>query len=543
MTQLEERVEAAATKTGLGSLLPTHYHPLVATTALVAFILGVTSVAIAVGAVMLIPEETGSTGGATTVVTLPSEPAGAEDAQPVVVPPVEIERAAVLPELTPKAELPPVPATEVNVSYAPEVPPPSGRTTQAIIDVHFEVVENVVEIDPAAGVEYDTWGYRLVGDGSDESIGAPGPMIRGRVGDVLRFTVTNPETNTHPHNVDFHAVTGQGGGAANTVVAPGETRTIEARLLYPGLYMYHCAYGDVPLHISHGMYGGILVDPADPLPEVDHEWYIVQSEYYTDADEPGLVGTDRQSITDEEPTFVVFNGARGSLTGDNALGMAVGERARIYFVNAGLNLDSNFHPIGSHWDVVYQEAALLSPPILGSQTTLVPAGGGVVAELVGQVPSTIILVDHALSRTFDKGAIGQIVVEGPENPEIFEEVTPGSATESTDDGEASAPVDAVQLSIVAGSSRAQDLAASDEFAENEAPADYSINVLTIPVGTTVTWTNDDSTMHTVTAVDGSFDSGYYGEAESWSYTFSDPGEFEYYCLPHPWMRAKVIVEG
>ena len=422
------------------------------------------------------------------------------------------------------------------------MPAPSGRTTQAIIDVHFEVVENVVEIDPATGVEYETWGYRLVGDGQDVSIGAPGPMIRGRVGDVLRFTVTNPETNTHPHNVDFHAVTGQGGGAANTVVAPGETRTIEARLLYPGLYMYHCAYGDVPLHISHGMYGGILVDPAEPLPEVDHEWYIVQSEYYTDADEPGLVGTDRAAITNEEPTFVVFNGARGALTGDNALGMAVGERARIYFVNAGLNLDSNFHPIGSHWDVVYQEAALLSPPILGSQTTLVPAGGGVVAELVSQVPSTIILVDHALSRTFDKGAVGQIVVEGPENPEIFEEIIAGGETEAVEP-EVAAPADAVELSIMAGSGAVQEMGVADEFAESESPADFSINVLTVPVGTTVTWTNQDTTMHTVTAVDGSFDSGYYGEGESWSFTFTEAGEYEYYCIPHPWMRAKVIVEG
>ena len=86
--------------------------------------------------------------------------------------------------------------------------------------------------------------------------------------------------------------------------------------------------------------------------------------------------------------------------------MQVGERARIYFVNAGLNLISSFHPIGSHWDVVYQEAALLNEPLRGSQTTLVPAGGGTVVELIGQVPSTIILVDHALARTFDKGALG-----------------------------------------------------------------------------------------------------------------------------------------
>ena len=223
-----------------------------------------------------------------------------------------------------------------------------------------------------------------------------------------------------PHNVDFHAVTGQGGGAADTTVPPGMSATIEARLLYPGMFMYHCAFGDVPEHISRGMYGGILVDPAEGLPSVDREWYIVQSEFYTTSRDPGLVETDRQAVTDESPTFVVFNGAKGAIANDNALRMSVGERARIYFVNAGLNLDSNFHPIGSHWDVVYPEAALLDPPLRGSQTTLVPAGGGTVVELVGQVPMTAVLVDHALARAFDKGAIGHIVIDGEPDPEIFE---------------------------------------------------------------------------------------------------------------------------
>ncbi len=331
------------------------------------------------------------------------------------------EHPSVIPDLVPKAELPLAPDSEVNVSYAPEVPPASGRTEPALVEVAFEVAENVTAIDPATGVEYETWGYRLPGDEGAVS-GTPGPMIRARVGDVLRFTITNPEGNVMPHNVDFHAVTGQGGGAAYTVVAPGMTAVIEARLLYPGFFMYHCAMGDVPEHISHGMYGGILVDPAEPLPEVDHEWYIVQSEFYTTSTEPGLVETDRAAITAEQPTMVVFNGAKGALTGDNAPVMQVGERARIYFVNAGLNLISSFHPIGSHWDVVYQEAALLNEPLRGSQTTLVPAGGGTVVELIGQVPSTIILVDHALARTFDKGALGMVMVQGEEDPEVFEAI-------------------------------------------------------------------------------------------------------------------------
>ena len=330
--------------------------------------------------------------------------------------PIEV----VTPDLVPKAELPMAPEDEVNVSVAPAVPAASGRTTPAMVDVEFEIVEQVTAIDPASGVEYETWGYRIPGD--ETVSGTPGPMVRARVGDVLRFTIHNPEGNSMPHNVDFHAVTGQGGGAANTTVAPGMTAIIEARLLYPGMFMYHCAMADVPEHISRGMYGGILVDPAEPLPAVDYEWYIVQSEFYTTSTEPGLVETDRAAITAEHPSMVVFNGAKGALTGANAPVMQVGERARIYFVNAGLNLISSFHPIGSHWDVVYPEAALLNEPLRGSQTTLVPAGGGTVVELVGQVPSTIILVDHALARTFDKGAMGMVIVEGEEDPEIFEPI-------------------------------------------------------------------------------------------------------------------------
>jgi plastocyanin len=260
-----------------------------------------------------------------------------------------------------------------------------------------------------------------------------------------------------------------------------------------------------------------------------------------------LVEFDRQAVTDEAPTYVVFNGAVGALTGDNALEMSVGEKARIHFINAGLNLDSNFHPIGSHWDKVYQEAALLNPPLRGSQTTLVPAGGGTVVELIGQVPSTIVLVDHALARAVDKGAIGQIVVSGDPNLEIFEDITGGGAGASggheMHGGEETEAPAGEQISIVAGAWTNQDMGAADEFAESETPADYSINVLTVKAGTTVTWTNDDPGMiHTVTSVDGLFDSGFLDEGATWSYTFEEAGEFEYFCGPHPWMRAKVVVE-
>ena len=108
----------------------------------------------------------------------------------------------------------------------------------------------------------------------------------------------------------------------------------------------------------------------------------------------------------------------------------------------------------------------------------------------------------------------------------------------------SGPPPALTRRIVAGAWTNQDMDAADEFAETETPADYSVNVLTIPVGTTITWSNNDPGMiHTVTSVDGVFDSGFLNEGDTWSYTFEEPGEFEYLCTPHPWMRAKVVVEA
>ena len=211
-------------------------------------------------------------------------------------------------------------------------------------------------IDPATGVETETWGYKLV-DGSDGIVGTPGPIIRARVGDILRFTITNPSANHNPHNVDFHAVTGQGGGAEATTVAPGETKTIEARLLYPGFFMYHCAYGDIPAHLPRDVRrdtGG----PRDPAARsgarvVHGPVRVLHSE-----PETRRGAFDRAAVTNEAPSFVVFNGAVGALTGDNAPQMAVGERSPILHQRrAQPHLQP---PDRSHWDKVYPEAALLN---------------------------------------------------------------------------------------------------------------------------------------------------------------------------------------
>jgi nitrite reductase (NO-forming) len=351
------------------------------------------------------------------------------------------DRTSVLPVLTLKAELTVADAQEVHLAYAPNVPPTIVRDAQRIVEVHFEVLEAVCEIDPKTGTKTETWGYRIAGD-TEVRCGVPGPVLRARVGDMLRITLTNLLENTEPHNIDFHAVTGPGGGAKALTVAPGETATMEARLLYPGVFMYHCAYGDPPKHVTYGMVGMVIVDPETPLPSVEHEWAVMQSEWYlTEPDAEGIAVWDRDAVLAEEPRFITYNGRTDALTGENALAMRTGERARIYFANQGLALNANFHAIGSHWDVVYPEGATTAgnPVIRGSQTTLIAAGGGTVVELVAHVPGNIILVDHALSRTFAKGAIGIIAVSGPDNPEIF--ATSGeAANDSGDAHDAAGPV-------------------------------------------------------------------------------------------------------
>ncbi len=248
-------------------------------------------------------------------------PAGSEGSASAAAatPAVDTRSVSIVPDLTRLADLQPADGDEVHMTYAPNVPPPITRSDQRIVEFSIDVLEGVCELDPANGVKVEMWGFRIGGD-TDVTCGAPGPILRARVGDVAKITVTNLSDNANPHNIDFHAVTGQGGGAEGTIVAPGESATINARLLYPGAFMYHCAFGDVPMHIAHGMYGMFIVDPEEPLPTVDHEWAIMQSEWYVgEPDDDGMAEFDADALLLEHPKYVTFNGRTDALTGDNSL--------------------------------------------------------------------------------------------------------------------------------------------------------------------------------------------------------------------------------
>lgn len=301
-----------------------------------------------------------------------------------------------------------MPVETAELTTAPNVPKPITRKHPAKVIVNLETREFNSEM--ADGVEYTFWTF---GDS------VPGPMIRIREGDYVEFNLNNHPDSKMPHNIDLHAVTGQGGGAEGSFTAPGKTTQFNFRALNPGLYIYHCATAPVGMHIANGMYGLILVEPEEGLPKVDKEFYVVQSEFYTEGKfgEKGLQPFSMEKALTEIPDYVVFNGKVGSLTGDNAITADVGDNVRMYFGVGGPNLSSNFHVIGEIFDKVYYEGG--SKYQENVQTTVVPPGGSSIVEFKIDVPGTYILVDHAIFRAFNKGAIGQLVVKGEENHDIY----------------------------------------------------------------------------------------------------------------------------
>lgn len=292
---------------------------------------------------------------------------------------------------------------------APNVPPPIQRSHATKVIVDLEVKE--VEAQLADGVKYTFWTF-----GGH----VPGKFIRIREGDLVEFHLHNHPQNKMPHNIDLHAVTGPGGGAEASLTAPGHTSVFSFKALNPGLYVYHCATAPVGMHIANGMYGLILVEPKGGLPKVDREYYVMQGEFYTKGPN-GQKGTQPFSMAktiDEKPEYVVFNGSVGSLTGDKSLIAKKGETIRLFVGNGGPNLISSFHAIGEIFDKVYREGSL-SHPGLNVQTTMVPPGGAMVAEFKTEAPATLVLVDHSITRAFNKGALGLLKVTGEEDKLVY----------------------------------------------------------------------------------------------------------------------------
>jgi nitrite reductase (NO-forming) len=317
--------------------------------------------------------------------------------------------------VTPKP--PPETVAYADISRDPaDLPAPLAKRPPQTVRV--DLVTEEIEGRLAEGTTFGYWTF----NGK-----VPGPFLRVRVGDTLDVHVTNSGESAMIHSVDFHAATGPGGGAAVLQVEPGKEKSMTLKMLVPGLYVYHCATPMVAEHIANGMYGMILVEPEESLPKVDHEFYVMQGEIYTDSPfgQHGSQEFSVEKLLGEHPEYFVFNGSVGALTALHPMHAKVGETVRVFFGVGGPTFTSSFHVIGTIFDKVYDQGGVMSEPLHGIQTTTVAPGGATITEFTLKVPGRYTFVDHALAR-MEHGLVGLLVADGPPAPDIYNgEMAPG----------------------------------------------------------------------------------------------------------------------
>jgi nitrite reductase (NO-forming) len=288
---------------------------------------------------------------------------------------------------------PNAPAYTLRDAGAPPVA--KGRTH----DIDLFVIEQPMTV--AEGFVQEAYAFGLTPD----TASVPGPVIRVRVGDTLRIHLNNPDTNLMPHSVDFHASL-VAWNDEMTDINPGDEKLYEFKAEYAGVYMYHCGTAGALSHMLNGMYGMIIVEPAEGLPPVDQEYFLVQNEWYLGPQ--GQTGdlTSANAVV-PDPDSVVFNGVANQYK-DNPIPVATGENVRVFVLNAGPSVDSSFHVVGTIFDEVIKEGIALrrgNDGTWGSQAVDLSPAQGAIVEFHFAEDGLYPFVTHAFNYVAH-GAIG-----------------------------------------------------------------------------------------------------------------------------------------
>ncbi len=299
----------------------------------------------------------------------------------------------------------------LNLYFAPHqlynaTPPATITRPPTTVKISLTVLEHVIQIGTFSNgtpIFYHAWTFNGT---------VPGPIIRVRVNDTVQFTLHNSANSTMAHSVDFHAIQGPMAYYFNST-NPGKSFQVNFTVAKPGVYMYHCGTPLVPEHITNGMYGMIIVDPAGGLPPAK-EFALIQSEFYVKLGSDGVFAEDMDKAANGSPDYQVFNGFMSQYTGVNALQATVNQTVRIFLVNVGPNDFSAFHSIGAIFDRYYDQGSLTSPPVLDIQTATVAPGGSGVFELTYKQPGDYPLVSHSI-WSLTKGLMAMVHVSAPSN--------------------------------------------------------------------------------------------------------------------------------
>ena len=264
----------------------------------------------------------------------------------------------------------------------------------AIANVRLEISHSTVSIAP--GIKYDAWTF---GDT------APGPVIHVRVGQTVRVTLHN--ASPMPHSVDFHAAE-IAPNVAFSDVLPGKSKTFSFAANVPGVFMYHCGTAPAFMHIANGMYGAIVVEPAN-MPKADREYVLVGSEWYLNKAGLGSpAGLDLTKAEQMTPDWVTWNGYAGQYK-THPLTASPGETVRFWVVDAGPSLNTEFHVVGTVLSRAWINADLVDAPQHDIQTAVVPAGGGGVFDVKIDTPGIYPFVSHSFASV-QMGQVGLLNV-------------------------------------------------------------------------------------------------------------------------------------
>ncbi|HEX5490762.1 MAG TPA: multicopper oxidase domain-containing protein [Candidatus Udaeobacter sp.] len=259
--------------------------------------------------------------------------------------------------------------------------------------VNLAATDTTVEI--ASGVQYQAWTFGGT---------VPGPILHVRQGQTVNVSFVNNGNMTH--SIDFHAAQIDPSVAYRSV-NPREKVEFSFVARTPGAFVYHCGTPPVLQHIGNGMYGAIIVDPAQPLPPADVSYVLVQSEWYTQQVSGTLMSGDYEKMLSVTPDEVVFNGIAFQYN-DHPLTAKVGQRIRLYVIDAGPNLASSFHIIGGMFAAVYPDGDA-NHALTGVSTYPISPGQGVVFDAIMEQPGKYPIVDHAM-RDMTIGAAGLLHV-------------------------------------------------------------------------------------------------------------------------------------
>ncbi|MFU8803942.1 MAG: plastocyanin/azurin family copper-binding protein [Bradymonadaceae bacterium] len=449
-------------------------------------------------------------------------------------------------------------------------PNPNNRDFAEIFEGHdfIEIInrdENLPNTPPTGYVPQDTepdieftielhegrtyLGQGVIYDGFLTNGSIPGPTLRAKQGDIIKFNVRN--AGTVPHGASIHAAYTQTSKYVGQI-PPGETRSVTFRATYPGVFMYHCAPGGhaIPMHVMAGQYGMIVIEPEQTYKleeELGHppdvSLYVVQHEVYASG----------KDAVESNPAYAAFNGQPFRYVED-PIAVRPGDYIRIYYMNVGPNLLSTFHFVGLIWDYVYWQGHPEARLPGGQTVTAGPSDSFVIELRIPPDEGAYTMLTHVVGYA-TRGTIGLLVAEaGIERPDVVLADGP-SFTEA----ELTPLLEGAVRTIAPFKPGSRELeypvrygADIDEVVVMIKGNSYNPSVIEIEPGTTVTWINDEvfgymagefSGIHNAvsTSAPEAFATPLLGHGEKASVTFTESGEYTYICTPHPYMQGRIIV--